>query len=116
MVNAIEQTLVLEEVYQKQAKLLGREAKINYTDPMNISSYVNGGEHYINFIEDGPASEVEVKCAINEFDKALRSAINFADPESFKALIMPLGLEELRAVVQYELMNLQILIVAVKTN
>jgi hypothetical protein len=39
-----------------------------------------------------------------------------SDPESFKALILPLGLEEMRAVVQYELMNLQILIVAVKSN
>lgn len=54
--------------------------------------------------------------AINEFDPTLRSHINFADPDSFKAMICPLGLEELRTTVFYELMNLQALIVATKTN
>jgi len=43
LLNAIEQTLLLEDVYQKQAKMLGREAKINYTEPMNISSYLSSG-------------------------------------------------------------------------
>jgi hypothetical protein len=38
------------------------------------------------------------------------------DPESFKLLILPQGLEEFRAVVQYECMNLQALIVGVRTN
>ena len=39
-----------------------------------------------------------------------------SDPECFKALILPLGLEELRAITSYELMNLQLLIVATKFN
>ena len=56
------------------------------------------------------------KLAINEFDQQLRSAVNFSDPESFKALILPLGLEELRVVTAYEVMNLQALVVAVRTN
>lgn len=38
------------------------------------------------------------------------------DPECFKANILPLGLEELRCVVQYEIVNLQALIVGVRTN
>ena len=42
----------------------------------------------------------------NEYSKSLRSCVNFTDPECFKAMILPLGLEELRAVVAYELMNL----------
>ena len=54
--------------------------------------------------------------AVNEFDRKLRSSINFSDPECFKATILPLGLEELRIVVQYEVMNLQALIVGTRTN
>ena len=54
--------------------------------------------------------------AINEFDPSLRSHINFSDPDSFKMMICPTGLEELRAVLFYELMNLQTLIVATRTN
>jgi hypothetical protein len=73
---------------------------------MNIASFFNGGEHFVNFVEEGPGTDLDIKLAINEFDKQLRSAINFSDPECFKALILPLGLEELRSVVAYEVMNL----------
>ena len=77
---------------------------------------MNGGEFFINFVDEGPANEIPIKLAINEYSKSLRSCVNFSDPECFKALILPLGLEELRAVVAYEVMNLQGLIVAIKTN
>ena len=42
--------------------------------------------------------------------------INFGDPEAFKGLIAPLGIEELRVVVRYELVNLQTLILGVRHN
>jgi hypothetical protein len=59
ILNTIEQTVILEEVYQRQAKLLGREAKINYTEPMNVSYFFNDvGENFVNFIEDGPGTEI----------------------------------------------------------
>ena len=54
--------------------------------------------------------------AISEFDPTMISCVNFSDPEAFKALLCPLGLEELRCVYRYELMNLNLLITAVKTN
>jgi hypothetical protein len=54
--------------------------------------------------------------SIKEFDPTLTSAINFSDPEAFKALVCPLGLEELRATVRYEMVNLNLLIVATRTN
>jgi hypothetical protein len=44
--------------------------------------------------------------AINEFDPKIRSSLNFMDPECIKALLLPMGLEEFRTVVQYEVMNL----------
>ena len=44
------------------------------------------------------------------------SCINFADSECYKALVCPLGLEELRCILRYEEMNLQALIVATRTN
>lgn len=93
------------------------EAKINFKEQMNVEHFVtNGPENFVNFIENGSATDLNLDLAINEFDAALRSSLNFSDPEAFKALILPLGLEELRAVAAYELMNLQILIVAVRTN
>ena len=44
--------------------------------------------------------------SVHQPDPKLRSCVNFSDPKCVKALMLPLGLEELRAVVQYEVMNL----------
>ena len=70
----------------------------------------------MNFVDEGPGSGIEIPLAINEFDPSLRSHLNFSDPDSFKMMICPTGLEELRVTLLYELMNLQTLIVATKTN
>ncbi len=67
-------------------------------------------------MDEGPASGIDLPLAINEFDPTLRSHVNFSDPDSFKMLLCPTGLEELRVILLYELMNLQTLIVATKTN
>jgi hypothetical protein len=114
---AMEQIVVLEEAYKHQTKLMGKEGVIYFKEQFNFVNHVpNGGENFVNFIDEGPGDDYEIKLAINEFDRKLRSCVNFSDPECFKAMILPLGLEELRAVVQYEVVNLQALIVAVKTN
>ena len=90
---------------------------IYFKDPLNLPSHGPGtNDDKANFIEEGPASDIQINLAINEFDQKLRTAINFSEPESFKSLILPLGLEELRVVVQYELVNLHSLIVATKVN
>ena len=70
-------------------------------------------------MDGGPGlknSVAKAGLAIGEFDPSLVSCVNFADPEAYKALICPLGLEELRCVLRYEEMNLQALIIAVRTN
>lgn len=90
---------------------------MNFKEQMAVEHFVtNAPENFVNFIETGPSTDLDLDLAINEFDAALRSSINFSDPEAFKSLILPLGLEELRAVTAYEMMNLQILVVAVRTN
>lgn len=67
----------------------------------------------VNFVDVGPATGTSFGLTIEEFDTRLTSTFNFSEPECFKSLILPLGLEELRAVVAYEIMNLQSLIVGV---
>ena len=59
---------------------------------------------------------VNTELSIKEFDPSLCAVLNFADPEAFKALVCPLGLEELRAVVRYELIHLHMLVIAVRHN
>jgi hypothetical protein len=79
-----------------------------FKDAFNFETHLSGGDNWTNFVDTGPGNEtfVQLELAIKEFDPSLTSCINFADPEAFKALVSPLGLEELRIVVRYELVNL----------
>jgi hypothetical protein len=96
---------------------LRRDSIIYFKDPFNFQTFIElGDKNYVNFVDEGPGSGNEVPLAINEFDPSLRSHLNFSDPDSFKMMICPTGLEELRVTLLYELMNLQTLIVATKTN
>ncbi len=107
LVMAIVQKKILEELYEKQVKLISKDGRIYFKDPFNFENFIQlGGKNYINFVDDGPGTGIDLDLAINEFDPTLRSHINFSDPDSFKTMICPLGLEELRTTVFYELMNL----------
>ena len=70
----------------------------------------------VNFVDDGSTTGIETSLAIDEFDPTLRSNINFGDPESFKAMLCPAGLEELRIALFYQLQTLHSLSVSVRTN
>ena len=67
-------------------------------------------------MDEGPSTGIELPLAINEFDPTLRSHINFSDPDAFKMMLCPTGLEEVRMALFYQLMNLQTLIVATRNN
>lgn len=96
---------------------MGKDGIMYFKDPFNFETFIQLAEkNFINFVDDGPATGINIDLAVNEFDPTIRSHINFSDPDSFKMLICPLGLEEFRATVFYQLANLQTLIVATKTN
>ena len=80
---------------------MGKEGKVFFKDSFNLDSYLSGGENWKNYVDEGPGMETyaDTELAIKEFDPTLTAVMNFADPEAFKALICPLGLEELRTVV-----------------
>ena len=92
-----------------------KDGKIYFKDPLNFENFIKD-DGLFNFVDDGPATGMDIELAINEFDPSLRSNLNFSDPEAFKILICPMGLEELRTCVHYQIMNLQVLIVATRTN
>lgn len=82
-----------------------KEPKIFFQDAFDFKTLMSGGENWKNYVDEGPGSETCIKTdlAVKEFDPTLAAVMNFAEPEAFKALVCPLGLEELRAVVRYEL-------------
>jgi hypothetical protein len=87
--------------------MMGKESKVFFKDAFSFETHLSGGENWKNFVDTGPGMDtfVNTGLSVKEFDPTLTAVMNFADPEAFKALVCPLGLEELRAVVRYELTN-----------
>lgn len=96
--------------------MLGKEPKAFFENPLNFESHIVGGENWKNFVDEGPDTIFPTTLSIKEFDPTMCAVMNFADPEAFKALVTPLGLEEMRVVVRYEVMNLQLLTIGVRHN
>jgi hypothetical protein len=55
----------------------------------------------VNYIDDGPAANLEFDLAIKEFDGMLKSNLNFRNSDAVKMLICSSGLEELRGILHY---------------
>ena len=102
-------TKMLEEIYEKQCKSVSFDGKIYFKEKFNFDDPNESKEermNSVNFVDDGATTDIKMDLAIDEFDSSLRSNLNFSDPESFKILISPLGLEELRCVLHYQLVTL----------
>ena len=65
------------------------------------------GQHQddeINFLDDGPASFINIELAINEIDPIIASNLNFRSADAFKIMILTSGLEEVRLILHYQMM------------
>ena len=70
----------------------------------------------INFFEEGTSHSVKIGLAVREYDPSLLANFNFRNPDTFKLNITDAGLEEVRAVLTYQLLQKHLLIVATRTN
>jgi hypothetical protein len=59
------------------------------------------GPNELNFMDDGPASMLNIELAINECDPILASNLNFRNADAIKIMITKSGLEELRVILHY---------------
>ena len=121
LIDVLVQREDLIRVYKEQLQTMAKDGRVNFKDPFNFSTFLTGNNangRWRNFVDSGPGhtTAYPTNLAISEFDPTMIACMNFSDPEAFKALLCPLGLEELRLVYRYELMNLNLLIVAVRTN
>lgn len=65
---------------------------------------------------DGNKLEDKLELAFMEFDPSLCANLDFKSESCIKALFLDLGVEELRAVLHYQIMQQHLLTVAIKTN
>ncbi|CDW75700.1 UNKNOWN [Stylonychia lemnae] len=116
MITNLSETQVLTDFYMHLRDLVNRSNyKLLYQNQLIFETFAVSKEQ-INFVEDGSLTDVDIDLAINEYDSNLRSNLNFMNSESVQCLVLDGGVSELRAATTYQVLQKQLLIVAVKTN
>lgn len=115
---AASETWMLSEIYLQQCDTVGqKQTKLLQSEGISFDSDLNDQEEkLVNYVDHGPAHMENIDLAVREFDPALLSNLNFRNPDAFKICILTSGLEELRAVLQYQLLQKHLLIVATRMN
>lgn len=108
---------ILSQIYMQQCEVMKlKNIKLFNDEPISFDLPDLTDSHLVNFLEHGPSHGEKIDLAVREFDKCFLSNFNFRNPDTFKLNILPSGLEEVRAVLQYQLMQKHLLIVATKIN
>ncbi len=98
------ETAVLQKVYLTQCELVGlSDQKVELSDGISFDPLNNDDATFVNFIDHGPSHLDTIGLTVREFDRALLSAINFRNPDSFRLNILDAGLEEIRAILAYQI-------------
>ena len=70
----------------------------------------------VNYVDHGPGHGITIDLVASEFDPDLLSNMNYKHPDSFCLSVLTSGLEEVRAVLAYQIMQKHLLIVATQTT
>ncbi len=108
LILAASETAILQDIYVKQCELVGQRntnTQIGEGITFDQLSPAESEVEIVNFIDHGPSHQENIGLTVREFDKALLSNLNFRNPDSFKLNILTTGLEELRAVLYYQLLQ-----------
>ena len=119
IILAVSECTVLQQIYKNQAQA----CKIPGIDVF-LSDFINFDPvdthddqvELINFFDEGTSHNINIGLAVKEYDPCLLSNFNFRNPDSFKINITDAGLEEIRAVLNYQLLQKHLLIVATRMN
>ena len=96
---------MLAVIYRAQLKLINKESfKLIMPDSINFDVSTIAKDNF-NLIDNNDGSKIEWDLPFREFDYSLRSILDFRSESSLKALFTDLGLEELRAVLHYQVLQ-----------
>ncbi|CAG9315550.1 unnamed protein product [Blepharisma stoltei] len=108
--KTLEERAILEEIYIAQFKKMGKE--ITEAPPANWDV----GFYLTSRVDEGPGSRIDFSLSAFEIDPSLRSNLHFGNVHAIKTLFLTCGLEEIRTVALYEIMNKHLLTIAIQTN
>ena len=110
---------VLEQIYKQQAEhCKNKGASVTLPDSISFDpvDIHDDQAELINFFDEGTSHSIKIGLAINEYDPCLLANMNFRNPDSYKLNITDAGLEEVRGVLMYQLLQKHLLIVATRMN
>lgn len=116
LIKLIHETDVLEDINKQQQKDTNTSTgKLVQSEgiPFETQSIAKGN---MNLVDLNDGSNLELDLAAREFDGTLKACLDFRSESCIKALMTDLGVEELRAVVHYQMMQKQLLTIAVMRN
>ena len=68
------------------------------------------------FVDTNDGTKMTFDLAFREFDSTLKSCLDFKSDSCIKGLMTDIGVEELRAVLHYQMMQKQLLTISVMRN
>lgn len=113
LLDSMERSRFFSVIYRYQREFLMRkEGSMDMSEPAKFETDLK----YDSSIEEGPGTRDSLPLAAWEFDPRLKAFLHFSSKEAIKALLLPSGLRDLRAVTQYQKMQEQLLMIAVQLN
>ena len=101
---------VLEEIYKKQSAAMKKD--IHTVEHADWSA----GLRHFPEIDDGPGSKTDFWVPAFELDSKLRANFSFSSILSLKHMMLPWGIEELRAIYSYQIVHKHLLVIGIQLN
>ena len=78
--------------------------KLVFSDSINFDT-VSITKEYVNFVDQNDGSAKDIDLPFIEFDPTLKANLSFRSESCVKAFSLQLGVEELRGVLHYQIMQ-----------
>lgn len=119
IILAASECAVLQQIYKNQAQACKiANASVYLSDFINFDPVdINDDqEQLINWFDEGTSHSIQIDLAIKEYDPCFLSNFNFRNPDTFKLNITDAGIEEVRSVLMYQLLQKHLLVIATRLN
>jgi hypothetical protein len=111
LVAQAEQALMMQKHYDLQMSVM--KVRLTESEPPRWEA---DQRQHVPSVDDGPGSTIDLSLPVFELDPRLRANFNFSSPEAVKNLMLPAGLEDLRAAVSYQVMQKQLMQIGLQIN
>ena len=116
LIRVAHESDLLWQVYELQLEACQKQKEPRVQQGNNAFDTSSISGENTNLVDFNDGTKLEVDLAFKEFDATLKAQLDFRSESCVKALMTDLGVEELRGVVRYQLLQKQLLTVAIMRN